>query len=59
MAKKKQIETPSEIKPSSFLGRKLVDIYNEKEEVNELTLEFDNGHKIILSGKISLKIERL
>lgn len=56
--KKKETPQSSEVKLSSFVGKKLVDIYNSNKDSRELTLEFDFGYKIIITGNVTLKIEQ-
>lgn len=50
MAKKEKEST--QIKFSDFIGRKLIDISND--DKGTLTIKFDNGYNINITGNISL-----
>ena len=45
----------SEIKFQDYLGKKLVDMSNER---GVLTIKFSNGYNIVVKGNISLKKEK-
>lgn len=56
-AKKKETNNPpADIKLADFIGKKLKDIGHDESGV--LTIKFENGYNIKMTGNISLKKEK-